>query len=173
MVKGNVKYYSAADPDKLFEYVKEKEFIAQSIIPELRQLRTEPKGKVIVEVFEGIEGFKTLLNDIVKTGKDYVAYGIEPAFLKKNFNLLMEQFFIRQHTAGIKSRVLISAKSKWVPEYLKFKKIRDEFFSPTPIIVYEDKTASIIWEPFTIVIMKNKEFAGSYRKHFDYLWSLK
>src|SRR3989338_2360591 len=65
VVKNNVKFYAAAHPDKLLAFVKEKEDNVKEIFPSLQQMMKQQKEELHVEVYEGEEGFKTLLNDIL------------------------------------------------------------------------------------------------------------
>ena len=77
VVKSGVKYYKVADPDKLIEYLKEKEEKLKQILPELKQLAKVPTGEVNVEVYSGVEGFKSVLNDRLRVGKDLYGFGVD------------------------------------------------------------------------------------------------
>ena len=68
VIKENRKYYSASNPDKLLDYVKEKETEIKSILPELKEYLNISRSESIVEVYKGKEGLKSVLKDILKDG---------------------------------------------------------------------------------------------------------
>ncbi len=73
ITKKNLKHFSAIDPDILLDKFKTKASILQhnvnnleKFLPILRNLKGETKG-VNVEFFEGLEGIKSMLYDIIKS----------------------------------------------------------------------------------------------------------
>src|SRR3989338_10434717 len=48
-IKNNVKHYFISDPDKLLDYIREKEKIAESLLPELKSKLKFPEQKPIIE----------------------------------------------------------------------------------------------------------------------------
>ncbi len=77
VIKNNRKYFRGASPHKLIDYLKDKELDIKrkekevtEALPALLRLHKPKKPKPIVEVYEGKEGMKTILNDIIKTCKD-------------------------------------------------------------------------------------------------------
>ncbi len=49
------------------DFLKEKELSLQGIMPQLLELAKPKTKKPIVELYEGKEGLKTILNDVVRT----------------------------------------------------------------------------------------------------------
>ena len=67
-LKNNVKYYSAANPEKILEELKEKELKLKGILPALQTLMKQPyEEEVKVDIYKGVEGMKAVLNDIFKS----------------------------------------------------------------------------------------------------------
>ena len=174
VVKNNVNYYNAAHPDKLLAFVHEKEENVGEVLPRLLEVMKKREEGLNVEVYQGEEGFKTLLNDILRTKKDFVAFGIDENKFKGMFPILMEQYFKKEEKAGIKERLLTSEEAGFVykKKNISYRYIPGEYFSPTPTLAYGNKTASIIWEPFTIILIESRQLAESYKKHFELLWSI-
>lgn len=174
VVKNNVKFYSAAHPDKLLAFVKEKEENIKEIMPELQQIMKKQKEDLRVEVYSGEEGVKTLLNDILRIKKDFVGFGVDESKWKEKFPILIEQYFKKEEKAGIKERLLTSEKADFVykKKTTNYRYIPEEYFNPNPTIVYGEKVASIIWEPLTTIVIENKQLADSFRKHFELLWKM-
>ena len=78
-----MKQFKATHPNKLHDYVKEKENIISTILPDLTKLSEFTKSDLNVEVYEGVEGVKTLLKDILREGKDHVIFGIDETMFQK------------------------------------------------------------------------------------------
>src|SRR3989344_1554284 len=75
VIRNSVKYYKATHPNKLSEFLKEKEHHLTAILPSLIKLQEFQKEDILIEVYKGIEGVKTILNEILRHGKDYVILG--------------------------------------------------------------------------------------------------
>jgi len=104
-IKDGKKQYQAASPERLREYLKEKEATLETVIPTLMAKYKESKDKTTVEVFVGKEGMKTVTNDILKVGK--------PIFVLdgggKIFDFLeyyMPQFLKKRTSSGISAKVV-------------------------------------------------------------------
>ncbi|HLD57897.1 MAG TPA: helix-turn-helix domain-containing protein [archaeon] len=170
--QNKVNHYSAAHPNRLLDVIKEKEDSVKAAVPGLAKLlRTEEK-ELGVEVYKGKEGLKASLTDIIKVGKDVVGFGIDETRYKEMFPHLMEQYFKMEEKMGIKERLLASEKAKFIyrKKAAEYRFIPEEFFNPTPTLVYGDKVVITIWDPLTIIVIKNRELADSYKKYFELLW---
>ncbi len=174
VIRNNVKYYGATHPNKLLDFVKEKEENIKGILPQLAALTETKNEEIKVEVYKGTEGFKAVLNDIIRVGKDMVGFGIDEAKFKERFPILMEQYFKKEEACGIKERLLASEGAKFLfrKKTTKYRFIPDEFFNPTPTAVYGNKIVFIVWEPLTVVMIENPELADSYKKYFEMLWNI-
>lgn len=174
VVKNNVKYYKATHPNKILEFIKEKEENIKEILPELKELAEIKKEEIKVEIYKGAEGFKTLLNDIIRVSKDFVAFGVDETKFKERFPIIIEQYFKKEEERGIKERLLTSEETKFIfnKKTTNYRYIPKEYFNPTPTMVYSNKIAIIIWEPLTIIMIENSELADSYKKYFEMLWKI-
>jgi HTH-type transcriptional regulator, sugar sensing transcriptional regulator len=172
VIQNNVKFFKAANPERLLEYVKEKEESIKQIMSELKELSSMEKQEVRVEIYKGREGFKTVLNDIIKTKQNIVSYGIDERKFMKRFPILMENYFAKEREAGIKERILTAEhiKEEYQSKSTEYRRIPKQFFNPTPTIVYGEKVLIIIQEPFVCILIEQKELADSYRKYFEMLW---
>jgi len=172
VVKNNVKFYKATPPNKLLDYIKEKELKIKEVLPQLRKLAEFNPEELKVEVYKGEEGFKTLLNDMIRVRDNMIAFGIDEIRFKKKFPILLENYFKREEEKGMKERLLTSEDAEFIykKKTANYRFIPKEFFNPTPIMVYGKRVVTIIWEPFTLISIENSELADSYRKHFELLW---
>src|SRR3989338_2850640 len=95
MIRNNVKYFEAADPDRLLSYIEEqkvklneREQAIKSIIPDLKKQASFFAPHAEAHVFVGKEGFKTIRKDVLKHKKDlYLIGGVgkDDQFLKYFF----------------------------------------------------------------------------------------
>ncbi|MFH1511621.1 MAG: helix-turn-helix domain-containing protein [Candidatus Woesearchaeota archaeon] len=168
----NVKQYKAVHPQKLIEYLKEKEENVSEMMPEILKLMTTEKTTLEVEVHKGNEGFKFLLNDLLAVRQEYVGFGIDESMFQHRFPVLMEQYFNKEEKLGIKNRLLTSENAMYTykRKHIQYRYVPSEFFGPTPTVVYGNRVAILIWEPFTLIVIKNQGLADSYRGHFEMLW---
>ncbi|MFH1010525.1 MAG: helix-turn-helix domain-containing protein [bacterium] len=172
VIKDGVKYFKATTPEKLLDFVKEKEDHVRDILPQLHTLALPDLDAVKVEVYKGVEGLKTILNDILRTGKPLAGMGIDETKFER-FPVLLEQFFKKEEKAGIKERMLTSEKAAltYRKKTVEYRYIPQDYFNPTATLIYGDKVAVFIWEPFTVIVIDNAQLSDSYRKHFELLWA--
>src|SRR3989338_3451033 len=66
---GKVKWFQAAGPRRILDYLKEQEDEVQAILPELQERHQRKKIEGQVRLFKGIKGVKSVFLDIIRTGK--------------------------------------------------------------------------------------------------------
>jgi len=172
VVKNGVNYYQAAHPNKLLDFLKEKEDLVQQSLPALTQLSQLPQEEVKMEVYRGPEALKSVLNDVLRLGKDYVIFGVDETMFKEKFGPFMEQFFTKEKRLKFHERILTSDDAKFVYDKptTDYRFISRKYFNPTPTYVWGDNVAMLIWDPLTVIRIKSAKLADSYLKYFEILW---
>lgn len=79
VIKSGVKYYSATPPARLLELLEEekqsKAAALQEVLPQLEGLARTALARPTVEVYEGVEGFKTVVARLVEhDNQEVLAY---------------------------------------------------------------------------------------------------
>jgi HTH-type transcriptional regulator, sugar sensing transcriptional regulator len=175
VVKNNVKYFIAANPKKLLEDLKDKEHALSSILPRLNALTKLDEQEMKVEVYRGKEGFRAILKDILRVGKDYIAFG-EEGRMQQIIPIELGTFLKRIELRGIKERVIVREDLRHIAFKSKtsvFKFIPKEYLSPALTAVYGDKVVTILFnEPYYAILTTSKDMAQSYRNHFELLWRI-
>ncbi len=181
--KDNKKYFLAVQPKEFLSIIREKETAISSIMNELETIyKKEGTKRPKVEIYEGTEGMKTMMNDILNSNvKEFLAYGssrssyeIIPAFMdewhKKRVKQKLVMKIIYNNTKQARKKVK-NIKSSLKLTIYKFMPI--ELESPTATVIYNDKVVLQSWtkEPFSVVI-KSKEMAENQRNYFDEMWKL-
>ncbi len=176
VIKNNVKYFKASDPEKIVDYIKEMQRSIQNIIPELNKIKSIPKSKTLVELYQGKEGMKTVFKDILREKKDYHVFGEEGKF-QEILPIFIQQF-LRDVVKYKISERLLSKESKRgkiliTPKSSAVRYLPDKYFSPVMMSVYGDKTAIFIWsEPLFAILITDKDVANSFRSYFNLLWKI-
>jgi len=182
---GSKKFFQATSPSKIKQYLEDRrteletqEEAIDGILPQLEAMVNLPKEDTFVEVFKGKEGLKYFLKDIIKTGKEVLVTGIDDERYKETLPIFMDQYFRDLKRKRIKERV-ITIKRKGVFMFDKklapttdYRFLEMKQFNPTNTFVYGDKVVIVTWgAPVTVVMIKNKDTAETYRDHFEHLWS--
>ncbi len=168
---GKIKWFQAAGPRRLLEYLKEQEEDISLIIPELSERHKRNKVEGQVRLFKGIKGIKTIFLDIIKEKKDNFVFGSEGQFSEKmpefalQFDRLKRENKIHTKLLLRKDRKELDKKTS---EYGYLPNISE---SPAVTNIYGDKIAIIIWtdEPEGIII-ENAAAAKAYKSYFDFMW---
>lgn len=120
MIKENIRYFEATSPSNIVDYVKEKKRDlnkkvkdAENLIPGLINLQKTHLEKQEAKIYTGIEGWKTVYNEILdnlKPGDEYLAFGIGPKELKdKRIERFFRKFHLRRAEKKIKARLIMKS----------------------------------------------------------------
>lgn len=175
IIKNNVRYFSAANPNKLLQDVEEKEQQLKKAMPELINLMQLKEEETKVEIYRGKEGLRTILKDVIRTKKDHVAFGEEGRF-QKVLPIDVHRYLREFEKKNIHERVLVREDLRNIALKSKnstFRYLPKDYLSPVTTLVYGDKVANFIWTPpYYAILTKNKEVADSFRTHFEALWKI-
>jgi predicted transcriptional regulator len=170
------KEYMANDPQNIELIMKSREEKMRAAIPQLRAFYEKSENKT--QVFEGWEGIKRTINDMIMTGESIDAFGIPKLLPDKLGNFLV--IFHRERIAKkIRIRHIYNEDAheriKWLNsiKYSEAKYLPPEYSVPATTLVYGTKTAFWIWseEPFCVII-ESEKMANAYRKYFEILYRL-
>ncbi|MBD3312842.1 hypothetical protein GF345_00185 [Candidatus Woesearchaeota archaeon] len=184
IIKAKTKYFRPADPERILDYLDEKEKrIAEkkeqvrAYIP-LLKAKLEGAEKREAEVFEGRKGieniFYTIISDLKKGDEYYVmgaSYGERQEYLYDFF----EQYHKERAKRGIKVKLLFNHDVKTiVPTTKNLGEIRympQDVKTPTQIIIWKDNVTTITWQDKPIAFtIRNRKVAESYKAYFDSYW---
>jgi sugar-specific transcriptional regulator TrmB len=175
-IEANRRKFAAANPSRLKEYLKEKENLVETILPNLSEMFKNKEEKSQVNMFKGLKGIKTVFDDVLREAKNSEnlvidssgKFGERMPFYLPHFTKGLEQnkIKVRHIVRQDKEKSLHSSKTT---EIRYFPKIVGEQTITTNI--YSDKIALILWTDVPeAVIIKNKAAAEAYRSYFEILW---
>jgi predicted transcriptional regulator len=172
-IKNNVKYYKVTEPQNLLEFIREKEDKIQKIIPELQKKLSLPKEKPLVEIYEGKEGFKAILNKMIREKKTIFGIGASEEW-EKRFPIKLSQYMKLREENKIQAKLLYVKGTQTTNHKLnEVRFLPTEFQQPSTIAIFGDYVAVFMWtEPLVATLTKSKELSKSFEKYFELLWKV-
>lgn len=178
-IKAGKKSFHPADPERILGLVEEREKEIKEILPEIKEKFRAVKVKIFSEIYEGKEGLKTIMENMLQERKEWLTIGTTGK-APKILPFYLEQFAKRRVGLGIKRKTLL-ADTKEGREYYKILKMQGlievkflpkEVKHPQTIWVWGDKVMIMLVseEHPVMFLIDNKKIADSYREYFNLLW---
>jgi sugar-specific transcriptional regulator TrmB len=169
--------FSAVAPQRLVQFVEEKEERARRIVPALEKILPAGGEEETVEVMRGREGLRALYDSILREGKDVYSLGFlgfGTAFLPGGFQI----FERRRVKAGIRRFILAResmrkrvgetgfklAEARFLPDEFLAEKATAVFYGNRAVIALSFKSDAVL------VFIHSAALADMYRKQFRLLW---
>lgn len=179
IIKNSTRVYRAANPSKIKDMLEERKKEFDLILPNLLSIKKIKSKKPIVEILEGREGFKTILNDLLRQKKDWFAFNI-PGKGPEIMGPMVHAFEKDRQKAKIKLRAICVKTKDGTKRGKEFssmnhtsvKYMPKEYESPASNWVYGDRVVIIFWYkdfPFAVRTI-DKNLAESYKNQFMALW---
>lgn len=188
IIKGKIKYFRALEPNRIIDYIEDKEKQLQEKKEQVKKLLPELENRINPELLEGeavvYDGFKACTNffrnilDELKTNETYYVIG---AGYGKEINGLKE-FFHNHHKKRSEKNVkvkmlanfdtkdnlakttLYNSEIRFLPKYL---------ISNMEIVFYNNKLFIVLWtkQPKGFLI-ESKEAVKSFETYFKTFWKI-
>ncbi len=175
VIKSGVKYFEAVEPSKFLDELKLKQEKIQEIMPELEVIKKSLLEKPNIETYEGINGLKSIFNDILKENKQTDFIGA-PKMLDA-LEFYFPHFIKQKRKQNIFSRVITENckemhdyKKKSSKKYINMKFI-DKKIEVTKII-YGNKVAFLTFDKENSIgiLINHKEITEEEERLFESLW---
>jgi sugar-specific transcriptional regulator TrmB len=183
VIQANRKYFEAASPDNLINYLKEKEKdirkrkeLVNSALPELKLKRTLSREPQEATIYKGKKGLKSIAEDILDTKKEMLVFGAEGRFVQL-FTHYAAQWHMRRGKLKIPLRIIYNEKIRAKKSKAKFPITKMRFNThmyetPATTWIFGDKIVIVVWSDQPIAtLIRSKEVANSYRQFFNVLWN--
>lgn len=179
VIKSGVMYFEAASPEKLISILKERQEKIAQLVPNLMALRHSAIEKPNVEVYEGREGLKTIIDDFITTKKPMLAISSTKGLTEK-LVFYFPTYIKRRAEAKIPIKVIterseqtIEMARKGKEEHREMRFIDKQYELPNAIFIYGEKVAIIDLEKnLSGVILQNPEINKTFRTIFDLMWNI-
>lgn len=176
--KGKRKFYSAAGPEHVIAVEQARVRDLEAMLPELLAINNASRIKPRVKYYEGMQGLREVYQDMLREGKNIVAYE-DLEHIRKGLSPQLFQWFPPERARrGIGIKTIsrdssdarnFSKKNKALRRETKFVKAQD---FKTDINIYGDKLALIDVRgdtPFCVLI-ENAHLANTMREIWRLLW---
>lgn len=177
--------YNAVDPDKLKEFLVEKQEKLDLALPSLKRKFVNRLATEEVYIYRGYEGQKNVWRDVLRVGEDSFFIGAKGAWFDPNLDAGRTAFFKEANRKKIKFIQLFDneVKSKLpnfpnhFPGELQYRFLPKEYSTNSAIHIFGDYVVTYtgvnigkIAKDVVIFMIHSKDLAESYRKWFWYMW---
>jgi len=185
VIENNVKKFQVADPNRLLEYMDEKEEEIKKdteeikkIIPELKS-KQDSKETQETTMYFGFKGFQTAIKELIsdlEKGDEYVVFGAQGHF-GEAFENFIRNFYKDKEERGIKTRLIYNSDFKEIKKLysnLKLTKIRFiDHLTPSTIAISKTKILLNAYGDNPIqVLIKSETLARSFYEFFESMWEI-
>ena len=187
VVKSNKKYFTAAEPEFLKGFLKqrhheieEQEKAIDRILPELKSIRKSAEDLIHSETYEGLRGLKSIYEKIfltLKKGETQYVIGAP-----RIANELIEGFLLEWHRRrvkkGIKCRYIYDSnvrdygREREKMPLTSVRYLSKNIVSPMWIEIFGDyvMTGHIKGRNVILFLIYDKEIAHGYMDYFNLIW---
>jgi len=170
--EGKVAKYSPLDPNNLYEFLREKKELLDTIFPDLKSLYINSAENIQVEILKGTEGMKAAWRDMIKDKKPLYGFGVKGQ-LREKLPIFAEQFLRDLKQFKIPYYGIYTQRKNNPDYFTEIRYVSEELSGPVATFIYGDKVNINIWEPSLVSIkVKSKLVAEMYKKHFELLWKI-
>lgn len=171
IIQGKAAVWQASNPAMLVQQMKECEELIQKILPKLMPAKKE---KITATIFEGKEGIKMVLREVLQSEEYcHILPGVQMAQILGNF---FHQFQNLKKKRHIRSYALLSenfrAKKTVKQATGEFRYLHPSYESPVSTIIYGNKIAIILWTAKIVLVIESSDAAIAYNKYFNVLWKM-
>ena len=185
IIRDKTKHFKAAEPERIFEYIEEREKEhekqkeeLQKALPQLKALQLEIEKKYEAQIYKGFKGMQTAAYEALrklKPGDEVLAMGLISR-KEKAYNL----FWRRWHIQRIKKRIICKVifSDRGSEHYAHFKKMKYtevkvmEGLTPAAVDVMADKVMIFTHIEPSCLVITSQEIKQSFTQFFNTLWKI-
>lgn len=177
--------YEPVDPEKLMEFVKEKEMELEKAMPKLLKTYQSKKSVQRAYMYKGIEGVKNYLRMALKSGEDVYSLGAKGAWFDERLKTFNEWFIKEGKKKKIKYFHIFDHEVKkelsWLPKAVgkPYKFLPKDFSTNSCFDIFGDHVVTFtglnlgrLDDDVTIFVMTSPELAEGYRTWWKMVWEL-
>lgn len=183
-IKEKTKYFSAASPNRILDYVhekekelKEQEKVLEKELPLLLKMESKEE-KNENQLFVGIKGIQTAIFESLEKmnpKEEVLAMGIRSSKEEK-YNLLWQRWHVARIKKKIKCRIIFSDKNTDYYKAMKKMKLINirvlKGITPSAIDIIGNRVLIFTYEGEpSCLLIKNPQISASFKSFFETLWS--
>lgn len=187
VIVSGIKNFRATEPERLLDFLddKEKELREQKneirkVLPELKKKMQKEIEETRAEVFIGWKGIETIFNDGVRemgSGDIWYVLGAYPGEDLERTDRLIQKIIMKCEEKKMKWKVIYNESARNTFKYEQQSPITTNRFidqdTPATINIYKDTVFIALWikDPLAFRV-RNKKVADSFRGYFNQVWKL-
>ncbi len=169
IIQDNKKLFNASSPENLLNPIKEKEAYIENILPDLKLIKKQVETNQEISVYDGKEGTRAFSRLIMKH-KKFDSFGATG----RAYDLLVEAPRLAKELEKSSSKLRLITHPKYKKHPMNIKNCEIKFLniqSEATTTIFGDYIAiHIIKDKPSIILIKNRHIAKSYKNHFEVLW---
>jgi len=175
VLQGKIRIYQGVEPRIVLEAFKEKERRFEEIVPRLESMQRITGEKPWAEVYEGIRGMSTMLNELIKDAKpndEYYFFAVDVSRLNEEIQKFFERYDQKRKAKKLIVKGLARRELKPLFQRRKYLNVRYvDFPIPSNISICNDKMVLINWEEKpTGILIKSGQITQTQIGFFNELW---
>ncbi len=187
ITKEATKYFSAADPSNILDYLEEKENeiinkkeSVKNLLPQLEQQYRQIMESKIAEIYIGMKGMQNAFSLLVKefsSDEEYYAFGAGKGENIEKIQVFFDRLHKERIKKNVKAKIIFNKSSKGLFKSQEKSKLVEVKYliesTPAAINIYKNFIiiAILTIEPITFLI-RNKEIAFSFKEYFRVMWKI-
>lgn len=168
------KHFYAMEPEKLMDYLIQREEQVETIIKELKSFSKESIQES-VSVTKGIFGLREALQDLLREGEEIKAYGVSRQFMESVGEGFLEEFHRKRIMKKIVMKEIYNKaleKHTNQEEYFKSKHLSRKYDSKVTTIISGNTVLLVVFDfPISIIRIISNEISTTYANYFEILWT--
>lgn len=178
--KGKRKLYVATEPENLIKILQKKEELLGSILPQLSAMSQTGKKRPTIQIFEGIDGIKTIYKDTLHEKQTIRAFVDYKGGAKELLKWADEKYIPQRIKKNIEARVIApdseESRIKRVTDLASNRETRlipqEKYPFSIEINIYGNKTAFISFKENELfgIIVESPEIAKTMKMIFKFFW---
>lgn len=178
VVKENIKYFQASNPENFVAFLDEKKAKAQELVPELNIMRSE-STKQSAMIYEGVKGLKAAINNMLRElnhRDDHCVFA--SGKMADTLGAYYSWYQKEKSKKKILTRIIYDESFRPRKDVISITYGKIKFYPlgvfPTDTWIYKDKVLIVTYtaKPPVALLIVSQETADSYRKMFESFWKM-
>jgi sugar-specific transcriptional regulator TrmB len=175
VLKKKMRIYQATSPKIILKNFQDKEKRFESLIPELETRRLLAEQKSQAEIYEGLQGIMTMLEEMIENTKPkdtFYFFAVDKAGRNEEIQKFFERYDAKRLDKGLIIKGLARKELKSLFNKRRGLNVRYlDHAIPSNTSMCNDKLALITWSERPVgILVKSKQLAQSNVKFFEELW---
>ncbi len=187
MVRNDVKYYSAANPESILAWIEKKAESFKLLLPELLNINSKYWNKAKIKYYDGLEWVKGAYYEVLNEGYNMIEPYLSIYWVNDNVNpeiirFFEEEFVAERKKCPTKSKV-ITTKRSLNDDYFDIGTSEETYDSVTiehpaidiadDIMMYWENKVGIFmysWSDLSAMIIESESLHKTFKSLFNIIW---